>query len=164
MSTESLFINVDNLNGIMANSTSGNLNNISDAIFQLTTYTNNVSHVSNVTDVLLTEEELLLMKLGAKSQDTLSAVILLTIYGLIFVSGTIGNICTCVVIARNSYMQTTTNYYLFSLAISDVIILFLGKFNNLIKIEPLHEKTYTLSFRPGPTQTDMYNHRSWLKA
>ena len=164
MSTESLFINVDNLNGIMANSTSENLNNISDAIFHMTTFTNNVSHVSNVTDVLLTEEELLLMKLGAKSQDTLSAVILLTIYGLIFVSGTIGNICTCVVIARNSYMQTTTNYYLFSLAISDVIILFLGKFNNLINFEQLHEKTNNLGFRPGPTQTDLYNHRSKLKA
>ena len=79
-------------------------------------------------------------------------------------SGTINNVCTCVVIARNSYMQTTTNYYLFSLAISDVIILFLGKFNNLIKIEPLHEKTNNLGFRPGSMQTDLYNHRSRLKA
>ena len=85
-----------------------------------------VGNVTNVTDVLTTEE-LLLQKLGPRSQDLLSATFLLTIYGLVFISGTVGNICTCIVIVRNSYMQTTTNYYLFSLAVSDVIILLLGK-------------------------------------
>ena len=130
MSTDSLIINVDKLNGIMANSSNGNFYNVSDAILQMTTFSNS-GNVTNVTMTSLqTEEELLLERMGARSQDSLSAVILLTIYGLMFVSGTVGNICTCVVIARNSYMQTTTNYYLFSLAVSDVIILFLGKFNN----------------------------------
>jgi len=36
-------------------------------------------------------------------------------------TGVIGNVTTCVVIARNSYMHTATNYYLFSLAISDML-------------------------------------------
>ncbi|KAH9392547.1 G-protein coupled receptor, partial [Tyrophagus putrescentiae] len=37
-----------------------------------------------------------------------------------------GNICTCIVIARNKYMHTATNYYLFSLAVSDLLLLVLG--------------------------------------
>lgn len=36
-------------------------------------------------------------------------------------TGVIGNVTTCVVIAGNSYMHTATNYYLFSLAISDML-------------------------------------------
>ena len=75
----------------------------------------------------LSKDELLELYLGPRFQDTWSLVILLTIYGLIFISGTVGNICTCIVIVRNSYMQTATNYYLFSLAISDLFILLLGK-------------------------------------
>jgi len=42
-------------------------------------------------------------------------------------TGVIGNVTTCVVIARNSYMHTATNYYLFSLAISDMLSLVFGK-------------------------------------
>jgi len=42
-------------------------------------------------------------------------------------TGVLGNVTTCVVIARNSYMHTATNYYLFSLAISDTLSLILGK-------------------------------------
>ena len=30
--------------------------------------------------------------------------------------------------------------------------------------EPLHEKTNTLVFRPGPTQTGLYKHRRWQLA
>ena len=84
-------------------------------------------NVTNVTEHVQTAEELLLQRLGPRSQDLLSATFLLAVYGLIFISGTVGNICTCIVIIRNSYMQTTTNYYLFSLAVSDVFILLLGK-------------------------------------
>ena len=37
---------------------------------------------------------------------------------------------------------------------------------NLVQIlfEPVHEKTNNLGFRPGPTQTGLYNHRRWLEA
>ncbi|CAG9815525.1 unnamed protein product [Phaedon cochleariae] len=40
--------------------------------------------------------------------------------------GVIGNISTCVVIAKNKSMQTATNYYLFSLACSDLLLLLSG--------------------------------------
>lgn len=48
------------------------------------------------------------------------------IYAVIFFTGLIGNISTCVVIARNKCMHTATNYYLFSLAISDLLLLISG--------------------------------------
>ncbi|VDM47066.1 unnamed protein product [Toxocara canis] len=48
------------------------------------------------------------------------------VYVLILILGLFGNICTCTVIARNSSMHNPTNYYLFSLAISDLLILVMG--------------------------------------
>lgn len=60
-------------------------------------------------------------------RDTLVVVIPITaIYMLIFVTGVIGNISTCIVIAKNRSMHTATNYYLFSLAISDFCLLLSG--------------------------------------
>ncbi|XP_073816695.1 pyrokinin 1 receptor isoform X2 [Musca autumnalis] len=60
-------------------------------------------------------------------RDSLHVVIPLTIiYGLIFVTGVIGNISTCIVIKKNRSMHTATNYYLFSLAISDFLLLISG--------------------------------------
>uniref|UniRef100_A0A8C7DU55 Neuromedin U receptor 1 n=1 Tax=Naja naja TaxID=35670 RepID=A0A8C7DU55_NAJNA len=49
-----------------------------------------------------------------------------TTYLLIFVVGAVGNIITCVVIVRHRFMRTPTNYYLFSLAVSDLLVLLLG--------------------------------------
>uniref|UniRef100_A0A914GWK2 G-protein coupled receptors family 1 profile domain-containing protein n=1 Tax=Globodera rostochiensis TaxID=31243 RepID=A0A914GWK2_GLORO len=48
------------------------------------------------------------------------------IYGLILLFGILGNLCTCLVILRNKCMQNPTNYYLFSLAVSDLLLLVLG--------------------------------------
>lgn len=60
-------------------------------------------------------------------RDPLYVVIPITIaYTAIFVSGVTGNIVTCVVISRNKHMHTATNYYLFSLAISDLLLLVSG--------------------------------------
>lgn len=60
-------------------------------------------------------------------RDPLYVVIPITaLYSLIFVSGLIGNVSTCVVIGRNRHMHTATNYYLFSLAISDLLLLITG--------------------------------------
>ncbi|XP_077573462.1 neuromedin-U receptor 1 [Stigmatopora nigra] len=47
-------------------------------------------------------------------------------YLIIFLVGVFGNILTCTVIARNNVMWTATNYYLFSLAVSDLLVLLLG--------------------------------------
>lgn len=60
-------------------------------------------------------------------RDSLYIVIPITIiYTLIFVTGVFGNFCTCLVIIRNKNMHTATNYYLFSLAISDLLLLASG--------------------------------------
>lgn len=77
-----------------------------------------------------TEEEAIhleAIQLIGPIRDSLSTVVPMTIlYMLILLTGTIGNVCTCVVIARNRYMHTATNFYLFSLAISDLLLLILG--------------------------------------
>lgn len=75
----------------------------------------------------LTEDEYLSKVLGPKYLS-LRLVIPLTIaYVIIFITGIFGNVATCTVIVRNSSMQTATNYYLFSLAISDLTLLLLGE-------------------------------------
>ncbi|XP_061540074.1 neuromedin-U receptor 1 [Phycodurus eques] len=48
------------------------------------------------------------------------------IYLIIFLVGVFGNALTCTVISRNKVMWTPTNYYLFSLAVSDLLVLLLG--------------------------------------
>lgn len=60
-------------------------------------------------------------------RDPLYVVIPVTvIYLLIFVTGIVGNISTCIVISKNRSMHTATNYYLFSLAMSDFLLLLSG--------------------------------------
>ncbi|XP_043580467.1 pyrokinin-1 receptor-like [Bombus pyrosoma] len=60
-------------------------------------------------------------------RDPLYIVLPITvIYAVIFLTGLIGNVSTCVVIARNKSMHTATNYYLFSLAVSDLLLLISG--------------------------------------
>ncbi|XP_030243679.1 pyrokinin-1 receptor-like isoform X3 [Drosophila navojoa] len=64
--------------------------------------------------------------LGAQ-RDPLAIVIPVTVvYCLIFLTGVVGNISTCIVIKKNRSMHTATNYYLFSLAISDFMLLLSG--------------------------------------
>lgn len=59
--------------------------------------------------------------------ETVSIMITLTvIYSLIFVTGVIGNVITCFVIYTNKTMHSATNYYLFSLAVSDLLLLIAG--------------------------------------
>ena len=64
--------------------------------------------------------------LGEKRKDILSVILLTAVYTLIFITGVVGNMSTCLVIWKNPYMHTVTNYYLFNLAVSDVITLMLG--------------------------------------
>ncbi|KAG6460179.1 hypothetical protein O3G_MSEX011817 [Manduca sexta] len=60
-------------------------------------------------------------------RDSLYIVLPITIiYTLIFITGVMGNIFTCIVIVRNKSMHTATNYYLFSLAMSDLLLLISG--------------------------------------
>ncbi|XP_046365443.2 pyrokinin-1 receptor-like [Haliotis rufescens] len=71
-------------------------------------------------------ENVLTSILGAKRKDLASVTVLTVVYCVIFLTGMIGNVSTCIVIARNSYMHTVTNYYLLCLAISDVLTLILA--------------------------------------
>uniref|UniRef100_A0A1B6CAS5 G-protein coupled receptors family 1 profile domain-containing protein n=1 Tax=Clastoptera arizonana TaxID=38151 RepID=A0A1B6CAS5_9HEMI len=60
-------------------------------------------------------------------RDSLYIVVPITVlYSVIFVTGFVGNIITCIVISRNKHMHTATNYYLFSLAVSDLLLLVTG--------------------------------------
>lgn len=60
-------------------------------------------------------------------------------YALIFVAGVLGNLITCIVISRNNFMHTATNFYLFNLAISDLILLCSGRCKGERKIEESHK-------------------------
>lgn len=48
------------------------------------------------------------------------------VYALIFIVGVSGNLLVCLVILKHRNMRTPTNYYLFSLAISDLLVLLFG--------------------------------------
>lgn len=47
-------------------------------------------------------------------------------YMVIFITGVVGNLLTCTVITMHRKMRTPTNLYLFSLAISDLLVLLFG--------------------------------------
>ena len=53
------------------------------------------------------------------------------VYVMVFITGVVGNVAVCLVIVKNKSMHTATNYYLFSLAISDLMILVLGKYHDM---------------------------------
>lgn len=74
------------------------------------------------------DDELKLLNFPSKQEDLSTAIPLTVIFALLLVTGCIGNLCTAIVIARpkNKYMHTATNYYLFSLAMSDFLFLILG--------------------------------------
>jgi hypothetical protein len=72
-------------------------------------------------------EEYLVRMLGPKRLPLAVVLPITIIYVTIFVSGIIGNVAVCAVIARNKSMRTATNYYLFSLAVSDLTLLLLGE-------------------------------------
>ncbi|XP_046406727.1 pyrokinin-1 receptor-like [Ischnura elegans] len=64
---------------------------------------------------------------AAPRRNPLTVVVPISaIYLAIFVTGVLGNVITCLVIRRNKSMHTATNYYLFSLSISDLLLLVTG--------------------------------------
>ncbi|XP_036853730.2 neuromedin-U receptor 1 isoform X1 [Manis javanica] len=72
----------------------------------------------------LTDEELRLKYLGPQKTELFTPIC--ATYLLIFAVGTVGNGMTCMVILRHKTMHTPTNYYLFSLAVSDLLVLLVG--------------------------------------
>jgi len=73
-------------------------------------------------------DEYLESQLGPKHLALSTVVPLTVVLLVIFIAGVVGNVCVCLVIIKNQSMHTATNYYLFSLAVSDLTLLILGKF------------------------------------
>lgn len=84
--------------------------------------------------------------------EPLAVLILVTMcYSFIFVAGILGNVITCAVIYRNKSMHTATNYYLFNLAISDLILLLSGEFRSRNwKRKPNEKKNFKTKKFPNP--------------
>lgn len=75
-------------------------------------------------DLCLSENDYLkLMRGNLQSPDFLPVCVT---YLLIFLVGVLGNSLTCAVILRYRVMQTPTNFYLLSLAVSDLLVLLFG--------------------------------------
>ncbi|XP_062987827.1 neuromedin-U receptor 1 [Elgaria multicarinata webbii] len=72
----------------------------------------------------MTAEQLRIKYLGPRRSSFFIPIC--TTYLLIFAVGAVGNALTCLVIVRHRFMRTPTNYYLFSLAVSDLLVLLLG--------------------------------------
>ena len=111
----------------------------------MTTVTDNISSTDDVFDV----DVYLQQHLGSRHHSAVESASLTAVYLLILLTGVVtvcvvcrvvtvltgvvGNVVTCIVIVRNSYMHTATNCYLFSLAISDTFQLVLGMFTSLYR-------------------------------
>ncbi|XP_069753103.1 neuromedin-U receptor 1 [Narcine bancroftii] len=68
--------------------------------------------------------EYLLFTLGPRTWEFFTPACVT--YLCIFLVGSVGNALTCFVIAKHKVMRTPTNYYLFSLASSDLLVLVVG--------------------------------------
>lgn len=75
-------------------------------------------------EMCLTEDKYLEKHLGPLRSPMFFPVCVT--YLAIFMVGILGNSLTCAVILRYRVMQTPTNYYLLSLAVSDLLVLVLG--------------------------------------
>uniref|UniRef100_A0A5K4EPF9 Putative neuropeptide receptor n=2 Tax=Schistosoma mansoni TaxID=6183 RepID=A0A5K4EPF9_SCHMA len=65
-------------------------------------------------------------ELGPQRMSLTRQILIGIVYTAIFCTGLLGNLATCIVIARNSFMHTRTNCYLFTLSVSDLLLLILG--------------------------------------
>jgi neuromedin U receptor 1 len=75
----------------------------------------------------VTLQEYLESQLGVQTLPLHVVVPITALYSLISVTGIVGNVVVCMVIAKHPNMHTATNYYLFSLAVADVTILVFGE-------------------------------------
>lgn len=83
-----------------------------------------LANSTNVDEMCLSEKDYMAKHLGPLRSPVFLPVCVT--YLTIFVVGVLGNSLTCTVILRYRVMQTPTNYYLLSLAVSDLLVLLLG--------------------------------------
>ena len=74
----------------------------------------------------LTENQYLEIMLGPPLIPLDALVMILIVYTVLFTVGILGNMLTCIVLFRSSLCQITAKY-LFSLSVSDMMVLILGK-------------------------------------
>lgn len=73
-----------------------------------------------------TKEDFILHERGRQIQDMNEAIPVTLLYTITFLAGIIGNLLVCIIIVRHSSMHTATNFYLFNLAVSDMVYLLFG--------------------------------------
>ncbi|XP_037945834.1 uncharacterized protein LOC119678205 isoform X1 [Teleopsis dalmanni] len=112
--------------GVNASITALDIENLQQFLRQNKRFHQNISQMlnmstDNLTNLLTTAQH------PQPQRDPLPLLMTLTIfYAFIFVAGVLGNLITCIVISRNRFMHTATNFYLFNLAVSDMILLLSG--------------------------------------
>ena len=104
------------------------MNYKNESILEKFGFLNFSDSILNASEVDLDLHSFIETFVGEKRQNTLVVIVLSFVYITIFLTGLMGNTFTFIVILRNIYMRTVTNYYLASLALSDVLALIFGKF------------------------------------
>ncbi|XP_055923791.1 substance-P receptor-like isoform X2 [Eupeodes corollae] len=100
-----------------------------EEIFKSDWFKNNVSQLFNISEKNLTN---IMDSYIEAERDSIALLSVISVcYALIFIAGILGNLITCIVINRNKFMHTATNFYLFNLAVSDLILLLSGMPNEL---------------------------------
>ncbi|XP_034836675.2 neuropeptides capa receptor-like [Maniola hyperantus] len=95
------------------------------------TYEDFYNRCNNLSKFDCSEEEMLWWMMGSRRLPLSEIVPISVVLVVIFLTGVVGNVCVCVVIVRNPGLHTATNYYLFSLAVSDLLLLLFGLPNDL---------------------------------
>nr|CAD7268877.1 unnamed protein product [Timema shepardi] len=94
-----------------------------DILFEdITTYSSGQPQVENISSIVDEPSS----GLGPVRDPYVIVIPITILYAVVFFTGVVGNAVTCIVIARNKHMRTATNYYLFSLAVSDLLLLVSG--------------------------------------
>lgn len=88
---------------------------------------------NNLTGPHFNTEEYVKLYLGERQINYVTVCLLTFIYVTILLSGLVGNIFTVLVILKNVYMRSVTNYYLLSLSTADLLTIVFGKSSLLIK-------------------------------
>lgn len=99
------------------------VNDLNDYLTEAVKSTTSDLNLAMNTDSLSTTTDPTNSSISQDGNPTVFRATITSIYILIFVVGLVGNIITCTVIKRNKSMHTATNYYLFNLAITDMLIL-----------------------------------------
>ncbi|XP_072945542.1 neuropeptides capa receptor-like [Epargyreus clarus] len=95
------------------------------------TYDDFYHRCNNLSSFDCSEQEMLWWLMGSRRLPLNEIVPISVILVVIFLTGVFGNVCVCVVIVRHPGLHTATNYYLFSLAVSDLLLLLFGLPNDL---------------------------------